>query len=130
MDTSIAIFVFGFLLAFEILRELDMLRLGHKPTPLISAYLFISNLILKSRKFLLPTLGLVVLLKAYEAFGPNMSIGGGASCNGVGDASCESAVVAHINGIQGKEVNFITYIGDGRFSVNILCFFHWIVNGR
>lgn len=42
------------------------------------------------------------------------------SCSGNGDASCEGAVMAHINGIQGKEVNFINYIGDGRFSVNII----------
>lgn len=120
MDFSIATFIFGFLFAFEILRELDMSRLGQKPTPLISVYVFISTLIIKSRKILLPTLGIIVLLKAYESFAPSLSGAGGSSCSGNGDASCEGAVMAHINGIQDKEVNFINYIGDGRFSVNII----------
>ena len=52
----------------------------------------------------------------FQSLGKNSN----SNCQGNGDASCEGAVMAHINGIQDKEVNFINYIGDGRFSVNII----------
>ena len=83
----------------------------------------LSWLLLKSNRgfassllILSASLAFIVLSPYVQSLGQNSS----SNCDGNGDASCEGAVMAHINGIQGKEVNFINYIGDGRFSVNIL----------
>ena len=89
---SIFILIYGFIAGFLILRYFDKRRLGENPWP---------------TKKQLKIAGIAFGGIAAAVFGNNNAdrFGGTSSAHCRGDASCEGAVLAHINSMDGKEVN-------------------------